>query len=242
MRLPGRLESTTLGDLLGVMHRARASGVLELVEVDGATAGRRHRITLEAGLVAAVDTALRVARVGEILRSQGFVGDDTVRLLARKVVEKPAARIGEILVDDVKLSPSLLSAALRRQLRLKLDALFALRSASVRFHVARPRDPERAPPLSPREFLHGRPRARDVRGASAEPRRGEPSGKARARAHALGVLGLGPSANRDAVQRAFRTLAARVHPDRHPGASASERADLLKQFSALSAAYHLLVA
>jgi DnaJ-class molecular chaperone len=56
------------------------------------------------------------------------------------------------------------------------------------------------------------------------------------------VLGLEAGADRARVQRAFRRLAAEVHPDRHPWASAAERAALLRRFSELSAAYHELVA
>ena len=46
MNLPGRLTLATLGDLLGTLHRAEASGVLELVEAKGACAGRSHRVYL----------------------------------------------------------------------------------------------------------------------------------------------------------------------------------------------------
>lgn len=245
MRLPGRLRGTTLGDLLGALHRERASGVLELIEVIGASSGRSHRIVLEAGLVAAVRSSLRVARLGEILREQGLVGDETLKRLARRLVETPGRLAGEILVQDVALSPALVSAALRRQLRLRLDALFGLADAELRFHVARPSDREGAPPLSPREFLHGRPRARDAAEHAARPRsksRAQGSGQERARARALATLGLKPGADRNAVQRAFRQLAAKVHPDRHLAASSQEKAQLLRQFSELSAAYHLLVA
>ena len=51
MRLPGRLKATTLGDLLGSLHRARTNGTLEVVE----DSGRSHRVFLQAGLV--VETA-----------------------------------------------------------------------------------------------------------------------------------------------------------------------------------------
>jgi DnaJ-domain-containing protein 1 len=50
MHLPGRLSRTTLGDLLGRLHRSHASGALEL-----RARGRRHRIHLERGAVIAVD-------------------------------------------------------------------------------------------------------------------------------------------------------------------------------------------
>ena len=231
---------------MGALYRDRQSGVVELIEVNGASAGRSHRIALDAGLVAGIDSSLKVARVGDILKSQGLVGDDAIRKLSRRLIETPGRRAGEILVEDVKLSPALVGAALRRQLRLRLDALVALEDAAVRFHVARPTPSDRrTPPLSPREFLHGRPRARDTRPTGtnrADPPSGQSSGRERARVAALAVLGLPRAARRADVQRAFRQLAARVHPDRHPGASANEKAELLKRFSQLSAAYHLLVA
>jgi DnaJ-class molecular chaperone len=44
------------------------------------------------------------------------------------------------------------------------------------------------------------------------------------------------------VQRAFRKLAASLHPDRFPTANAAERADIMKRFSEITAAYHALVA
>lgn len=246
MRLPGRLRETTLGDLLGLMHRARLSGVLELVEREGTSSGRRHRIHLESGLIAGVESALPVPRLGEILRAQGLVGDHVLRKLTRGLIEAPGRLAGEILVEDVALAPSLVGAALRRQLRMRLDALFGLEDASVRFHVARPpKEAERAVPLSPREFLHGRKRWRERKPAS-EPRprqRAAPAtGRERARARALSVLGLRDTADRAAVLRAFRQLASKVHPDRHPSASPEQKAELLQQFAELSAAYHLLVA
>jgi len=44
------------------------------------------------------------------------------------------------------------------------------------------------------------------------------------------------------VQRAFRQLATRFHPDRHPGASVEVRSALMRRFAEITAAYHALVA
>lgn len=55
--LPRRLSATTLGDLLGSLHRARVTGTLELTEVRGVTAGRAHKVHLREGLVVGVDAA-----------------------------------------------------------------------------------------------------------------------------------------------------------------------------------------
>ena len=73
MQLPGRLKATTLGDLLGVLHRGDASGTLELVE----TSGRAHRVHLAHGLVTAVEVDRAAASLGEILRDEEEVDDVT---------------------------------------------------------------------------------------------------------------------------------------------------------------------
>ncbi len=250
MRLPGRLRATTLGDLLGSLCRERATGTLELVELDGSAAGRVHRVHLHGGLVGAIDSRLPGPRLGEILKSEGFIGQDALRRLARRLDEAPRRRIGELLIEAQLATPGLIDAALRFQLRRQLDALFSLRDASVRFHVARRRSGEGPLPLSPREFLHGRARARDRQSAPRQqaPRSGGASAEAHAprrrdqvRARALDVLGLAPGAGPGDVQRAFRSLARQHHPDRFPRASPHEREALMRRFAELSQAYHLLV-
>jgi hypothetical protein len=237
MLLPGRLGATTLGDLLGTLYRARATGVLELVELDGAVAGRTHRIHLERGLVAHVDSPLRVPRLGEILQGGGFLAASAACRLEGRATSCRKS-IGTILLEEGLCTPQVLGAALRHQLRSRLDALFGLADARLGFHVACPRGTrhDSPVPLSPHETLHGRPRQREPLAA----RKGCRADSARARAFA--VLGLEAGADRARVQRAFRQRAAEVHPDRHPRASATERAALLRRFSELSAAYHELVA
>lgn len=251
MLIPGRLSATTLGDVLGALYRARATGTLELVETGGVSTGRHHRVHFDAGLVEHVDTPLAVPRLGEILRREGFVSDEMARTLLSRARRSPGKRFGEILVEARAASAAALGAALRYQQRARLDALCALGDALVRFHVMRPRRAEALDcPLSPREFLFGRRRARDRPSArTQQPPRSRPTGATAfrsrhepTRARALSLLGLGVGADRDAVQRAFRTRAREVHPDRFPRASADERADLMRRFAELSAAYHLLVA
>ena len=75
MQLPGRLKATTLGDLLGALHRGRASGTLELVE----SSGRAHRVHLAHGSVTAVEVDRAGASLGEILRQEDEVDDDVLR-------------------------------------------------------------------------------------------------------------------------------------------------------------------
>jgi DnaJ-domain-containing protein 1 len=236
MNLPGRLRLSTLGDVLGVLHRAGASGVLELIEDQGSVAGRTHRVYLDKGLIDGIESRLAAPKLGEILLREGLIGLEGVRLLLRKLIEQPSKKAGEILVDERLVDSGLLEASLRAQLRARLEALYKLRDALIRFHVRRPPRGRRGSLLTPREFLHGRPRARTGR---PEPRRFAPPVDARARA-SYAILGLSPGADADAVRRAFRKLAALHHPDRHPGASDAEKALLAQRFSQITAAYHHL--
>ncbi len=236
MNLPGRLKLSTLGDMLGVLHRAGASGVLELIEQDGSLAGRTHRVYLDGGLIDGVESRLAAPKLGEILLREGLIGLEGVRILLRKLVEQPGKKAGQILLDERLVDSSLLDASLRAQLRARLEALFKLRDALVRFHVRRPPRGRRGSLLTPREFLHGRPRARTGR---PEPRRLEPPSDAPERA-SYAILGLAPGADAEAVRRAFRKLAALHHPDRHPSATPAEKALLAQRFAQITAAYHRL--
>jgi DnaJ-domain-containing protein 1 len=186
MNLPGRLNKTTLGDLLGSLCRAGISGVLELVEAEGVRAGRVHRIYLDRGRVDDVDTTLP-------------------------------------------------RDADRERLGARLDALFRISEALIRFRTRMPRRGAGARPLDPSEFLPNRPRARERGGPATVSRRERTI-------RALRVLGLGPGARPEDVREAFRRMARESHPDRHPGASPEERRRLLSRFSELSAAYHTVIA
>jgi len=117
-----------------------------------------------------------------------------------------------------------------------LDVLFALREAVLTFHVACAPPEGPAEPLAPRDYLQGRPRARD-RGAQAPP---SPRATmvSRARAQALSTLGLYGDATAAEVTRAFRRRARELHPDLHRGA---ERRSVEQRFAALTAAYHALI-
>lgn len=241
--MPGRLRLTTLGDLLGTLYRARTSGVLELVEDQGPVAGRKHCIELDAGLVRAVNTPAATRRLGELLWQNGFIGPEALLQLTRYLYQPPARRAGQILIEHGGLSPELVRAALRHQLRERLDAVYGVADARLSFRVPRPlqRDPFVPAPLCPNEFLYGRRRARDLKvkdpSSRATPRRAEP-----VRARALAVLGLPADADKDRVRRAFRELARARHPDRFPHASAVEARELAQQFAELTRAYHELVA
>jgi hypothetical protein len=239
MNLPGRLTRTTLGDLLGMLHRAGASGVLELVEPNGSRAGKSHRVFLTAGLVDDVETDSVHPPLGELLVREGALDRDAFATLLRRLVEQPGRRVGEILVSERLASEALVGAALRWQLRARLESVFRLPDGMVRFHVRR--SPAGTRPqnlLGPRDFLHGRRRARAQGGSRAAGLLREATSKA----EAYRMLGVEPGADPASVRQAYRRLAAVHHPDRHPGASAEELRTLVQQFTRITAAYQAAVA
>ncbi|HEY4013100.1 MAG TPA: J domain-containing protein [Polyangiaceae bacterium] len=225
MQLPGRLRATTLGDLLGVLHRACATGTLELVE----DRGRTHRIHLGQGLVAAVELDGTAASLAEILRTDGAADDDVLRRSLLRAMASNRLH-GEVLVHEFRVSPKVVDSALRRQILERLAALEKLSDARIAFRVA-VRPPAwalRSVPLAPRDFLHGRSRARE---RSAPPR------ETATGPSAWRVLGVAPGTDMAEIKRAYRRLARAVHPDLHPGATDEERRALEVRFAEITEAY-----
>jgi hypothetical protein len=212
MQLPGRLRYTTLGDMLGSLHRARATGTLELVE----DRGRAHRVHLSQGRVISVELDGASPSLGEILRGDRAADDDVLRRSLLRAITSRRLH-GEVLVDEFRVEPSVVGGALRRQVLGRLAALEQLADARVSFRVAvrPPRGTLHESPLEAREFLHGRRRARASRAAET-PRPDS----------AWQVLGITPGADAVAIKRAYRRLARTLHPDLHPDATLEERRPL----------------
>lgn len=235
MNLPGRLSRTSLGDLLGRLHRAGVSGVLELIEGRGSASSRAHCVYLRGGLVDQVETPLRAPRLGELLGAEGILAREGQVGRAHRQAFPEGLPLGQILVEVGLATSERVRAGLRRQLRLRLEKLFTLKEAEVRFHIRRPSPTGdlRPEPLTPSEFLYGRKRARprlSRRDPLANPERLE----------ACRALGVSPLASSVEVRRAFRRLALQVHPDR-VGLAPNHPEQSLKHFAELSAAYHRIV-
>lgn len=243
MLLPGRLRQTTLGDLLGTLHRGRVHGTLELAE----DLGRTHRVHIADGMIVAVEFDGAAATLAEVLRASHEVDDAILRRsLLRAITSKRLH--GEVLVADFQLSPAIVDAAVRRQMTARLTRLEQLVDARVHFRVTlkAPRGAVVQAPLPPSEFLMGRRRFRDRGQSSAPPRSSaRASGPARTwepPTSAFRVLGVAPGADMSEIKRAYRQLARTVHPDLHPDATEQERRALAERFHALTTAYRSLVA
>jgi DnaJ-domain-containing protein 1 len=243
MLLPGRLRQTTLGDLLGTLHRGRAHGTLELAE----DLGRTHRVHVVDGLVVAVEFDGAAATLAEVLRSTGEVDDGTLRRsLLRAIASKRLH--GEVLVEDFRLSATVVDTAVRQQMTARLTRLEQLQDARVHFRVTLrpPRGAVIRMPLGPSAFLTGRRRFRDRGQTSAQrpptPTRAATSYTSDPPLSAWRVLGVAPGADESEIKRAYRRLARVYHPDLHPEATDPERRDLAERFNALTTAYRALVA
>lgn len=262
MLLPGHLESTTLGDILGQLHRGRANGVLELYEE-----GRVHRLGLREGLVVAVQTPLLATRLGDLLRRHYQLSHETRRALERTAPR--GRRIGQWLLEHAGLRPELLASALRHQQRERLEGVYRVARAKIRFRAVSLPEPS-STMLDVQEFLHGRPRHRDrdVAGRSSKPPTGSSErttsgfgpgcpgptpqsrsscGSGRAGSSRLphedawSQLELKRGASRDEVRAAFRRLARRLHPDACVAAPSAMRERAAQRFARLSSAYHELM-
>jgi hypothetical protein len=242
MQLPGRLRSTTLGDILGTLHRGLCTGTLELAE----DRGRIHRVHLVGGLVVAVELDSAGPTLGEVLRSEGLAEDEVIRRSLLRALASQRLH-GEVLVGEFRVSPAVVGAGLRRQLAARLALLEEVKDARVCFRVTvkRPREAlEGSSAAGPTDFLHGRRRAREraTTGAS-NPRpaaASEGQGPGRGRPTPWQALGLPPGAASADIKKAYRRLARAVHPDLHPDATDGERRVLSARFSVLTEAYRAL--
>jgi DnaJ-domain-containing protein 1 len=247
MLLPGRLRQTTLGDLLGTIHRAAAHGTLELVE----DLGRCHRVHVAGGLVVAVEFDGAAATLAEVLRTAGTVDESTLRRSLLRAISSRRLH-GEVLVSEFCLSAEVVDEAVRQQMLSRLTRLEQLSDAQVRFRVTLkpPRGAVVAFPLVPAAFLSGRRRYRDrgeTRSPRAAPRPPDPrrpplAPASHTAASAWRVLGVAPGADTTEIKRAYRRLARAYHPDLHPEATELQKRDLVERFTALTNAYRSLVA
>jgi len=213
VEIPSRLRSTTLGDVLGTLHRGRATGRLDLED----TRGDSHQVFLLDGGVVAAHLGRSTASLYSVLREIGGVDG---HVLQRSLLVALAGRRlhGDVLVREFRVSREIVDRAVRRQIIDRLTWIESLGDAQLAFHVAvrPPRGALLDAPLAKDEFLRGRVRARGTRASSS----GAPAAPPvvdTARARALATLGLGPDAGAAEVRAKYRAIVRACHPDLHPG-------------------------
>jgi DnaJ-domain-containing protein 1 len=244
MQIASRLRDTTLGDILAQLHRENATGVLELIEPRA-----RHAIHLRRGYVHAVESESAVLRLGDVAARRWGIGRTLVER-ARMFAHAKGLRIGHALVATRAIDPSQLDDLLAEQQRARLEMLYDLRDAELRFRVARPLPNGAAEqiPLEARDVYYGRPRkqSRDEARASTERARQPRVSRAHAyhaMAREFALLGVSPESEPSAVRAAFRALVMELHPDRAHGVSDEERdrrarklVDVVRAYKALTEA------
>lgn len=167
MHLPRRLSASTLGDLLGTLYRGKTTGVLELRESSyvlglGAS-GRVHRIHLFCGSISGIETPFSFHPLGQMLKKQGLLHPSALEHLLLKLERGDTRMSGVILIEEGLVPKESVQRGLRMQLREKIESVYTLGDAEVRFYTARPlsESARRLSELDAKDFLHGRPRARD---------------------------------------------------------------------------------
>ncbi len=220
MQLEGDLTRTTLGDLLGRVHRARLTGVLTL----HGESCQRFDIHLSEGQVTHVRGPTARTRLGDLLRRESDLSARERARLEGACVRRSRRSVGDVWVEAGIIGPEQLLRALDLQSRIRLEDAFQLQAGRVAFHVVSEPAPRWAPRLEPRYVFWGRPRARG-RSTAAVGRSGREAW--------LKELGLAEGASERQIRVAFRALARTLHPDRGGSVNA---------FQQLSAAYHSLLA
>ncbi len=221
MDLPSRLRTTTLGDVLGTLHRGGATGRLDLTDDRADT----HHVYLLDGGVVAVQLGRAANSLYTVLRESGAVDG---HVLQRSLLVALAGRRlhGEVLVREFRIAKEIVDRAVRRQIIDRLSWIESLGDAQITFAVAirPPRGALLEAPLLKEEFLAGRTR---TRGASTPRERAHANipPMENARVRALAALGLGPHAAPHEIRAKYREIVRACHPDLHPhGPDAEQRA------------------
>ncbi len=168
-------------------------------------------------------------------------------------------RHGEVLVEERRVSPTMVQVALRKQLLERIDALKALPDANLRFRVAtKPAlTLSTLTGLSPEDYMTP-DELRRALGYEETPVDAEPTPLApradeiprevtarpvdRSRLDAYATLGLRQGADANDIKRAYRRLVRELHPDTNPHATSRERIHLSERFQRVTEAYRVLVA
>jgi len=241
----GRLEDTTVGDLVAQIYRRGATGIL-VIEAHA----RQHRVLFRRGYLKAIKLEGHFLPLGDRLLAAGEITREHHRRSVEAVASGSALQ-GETLVRLGAISAERLRIELEAQARERIAILVGCSSGRWRFEDGSAGEPGLL--LHPLNLVRGTPRRRGVgraggmgRGRPASTARPEPGryslrgmGTARRPAHV--VLGVAPDASPETIRREYRRLALELHPDRHPGLDEPARRQLEGRFAEATAAYDALL-
>ncbi|MBI2895971.1 MAG: DnaJ domain-containing protein [Deltaproteobacteria bacterium] len=235
MEVRGRIEETTVGDLVAQLHRRGATGTL-VIE----SHLRQHRVQFRRGWLRSIRLDGHFSPLGEVLAAAGVISRNDLRRSLEAIAHGTELQ-GEALVRLGALRPEKLREALELQARERVAYLVGCSSGRYRFEAGALGSPGFL--LDPLPLLRGSARRRGARGSAAPPSPGRYHlrgiGTVRLEAHE--VLGVRQGATDDEVRRAFRRAALELHPDRHPGVDVVGRRRLEARFAEASAAYERLI-
>ncbi len=156
LNLPSCLSQSTLGDVLGGLHRQRLSGVLQVIVGE-----HTHEIELQNGLLSARDFGTRFKVFGCGFAQRVPDADQFERglgvALARSKDERP---LGERLLATRVASSRSVREALQELHQSRLNRLFSVSHAGLRFRIVH-RPTASGLVWGPALFLHHRRRYRD---------------------------------------------------------------------------------
>lgn len=237
----GRLEDTTVGDLVAQIYRRGATGTL-VIEAHA----RQHRVTFRRGYLRSIKLEGHFQPLGDRLLAAGEISFEHHRRSLEAIASGSALQ-GEALVRIGAISAERLRGELEAQARERIGYLVGCSSGRWRFEDGSPGDPGLL--LHPLNLVRGTPRRRrggDRARPSGAPPRPEPGryslrgmGTSHRMAHV--ILGVPSDASPDVVRREYRKLALELHPDRHPGLDDAARRRLEARFSEVTAAYDALM-
>ncbi|NOZ94606.1 MAG: DUF4388 domain-containing protein [Acidobacteria bacterium] len=133
----GRLEETTLAEMLATIHRYHVPGVMTL-ERDGVV---KHLYLIDGDIIFA-DSSDPSERLGTLLLEEGRLTKGQLNVASDELTRSKTKRLGEILVELGFLAPDKLGPAVRQQVEKILWSLFNWERGEVTFRVGRFREQE----------------------------------------------------------------------------------------------------
>ena len=131
MSLVGNLEDLGLGEILQIVSLSRKSGVLAIH-----SSGRDAKVVFQQGEVVNVDASSYPGNLGEVLLARGIL--DRATLERAQLLQANGGyrqRLGELLIEQFDVEPTIIEEVVRDQVEQSLFSLFAGREGIFDFEL-----------------------------------------------------------------------------------------------------------